>query len=148
MEDHLPWLLETFHPDLVLYDAGVDPHWEDELGRLRLTDQGDRSSFIDKYLYPHIPLHTLLTIITPVSRFVSKRSVCDEDCGEQRYSCCFCHWWRILQRHRQTGSQTLHRPQSCNTGRDKCGYPNRMNPLKSNTFTCLFILQVWRECGM
>ncbi|KAM3615325.1 uncharacterized protein V6R79_000259 [Siganus canaliculatus] len=40
VETHLPWLLETFHPDLVLYDAGVDPHWEDELGRLRLTDQG------------------------------------------------------------------------------------------------------------
>ncbi|KAM4743138.1 uncharacterized protein SYNPCC7002_A1628-like [Anableps anableps] len=38
--EHLPWLLETFRPDLVLYDAGVDPHWEDELGRLRLTDQG------------------------------------------------------------------------------------------------------------
>ncbi|XP_015241874.1 PREDICTED: uncharacterized protein SYNPCC7002_A1628-like isoform X2 [Cyprinodon variegatus] len=38
--DHLPWLLQTFRPDLVLYDAGVDPHWEDELGRLRLTDQG------------------------------------------------------------------------------------------------------------
>ncbi|KAF3847483.1 hypothetical protein F7725_020511 [Dissostichus mawsoni] len=31
---------QTFRPDLVLYDAGVDPHWEDELGRLRLTDQG------------------------------------------------------------------------------------------------------------
>ncbi|KAG7243075.1 hypothetical protein INR49_016450 [Caranx melampygus] len=40
LEDHLPWLLDTFRPDLVLYDAGVDPHWEDELGRLRLTDQG------------------------------------------------------------------------------------------------------------
>ncbi|XP_032358705.1 uncharacterized protein SYNPCC7002_A1628 isoform X1 [Etheostoma spectabile] len=40
VEAHLPWLLETFSPDLVLYDAGVDPHWEDELGRLRLTDQG------------------------------------------------------------------------------------------------------------
>ncbi|KAM7412798.1 hypothetical protein PAMA_020264 [Pampus argenteus] len=40
VEAHLPWLLDTFHPDLVLYDAGVDPHWEDELGRLRLTDQG------------------------------------------------------------------------------------------------------------
>ncbi|XP_049433451.1 uncharacterized protein SYNPCC7002_A1628 [Epinephelus fuscoguttatus] len=40
VEAHLPWLLETFRPDLVLYDAGVDPHWEDELGRLRLTDQG------------------------------------------------------------------------------------------------------------
>uniref|UniRef100_A0A3Q1FNN6 Histone deacetylase 12 n=1 Tax=Acanthochromis polyacanthus TaxID=80966 RepID=A0A3Q1FNN6_9TELE len=38
-KEHLPWLLETFRPDLVLYDAGVDPHWDDELGRLRLTDQ-------------------------------------------------------------------------------------------------------------
>ncbi|CAJ1065083.1 uncharacterized protein SYNPCC7002_A1628 isoform X1 [Xyrichtys novacula] len=40
VEAHLPSLLETFRPDLVLYDAGVDPHHEDELGRLRLTDQG------------------------------------------------------------------------------------------------------------
>jgi len=45
VEAHLPWLLETFRPDLVLYDAGVDPHWEDELGRLRLTDQGELLSF-------------------------------------------------------------------------------------------------------
>ncbi|KAM6933334.1 uncharacterized protein FYW49_001712 [Xenentodon cancila] len=37
---HLPWVLDTFRPDLVLYDAGVDPHREDELGRLRLTDRG------------------------------------------------------------------------------------------------------------
>lgn len=42
VEAHLPWLLETFRPDLVLYDAGVDPHWEDELGKLRLTDRGER----------------------------------------------------------------------------------------------------------
>ncbi|CAN9510999.1 unnamed protein product [Ophioblennius macclurei] len=40
VEAHLPWLLDSFRPDLVLYDAGVDPHWEDELGRLRLTDDG------------------------------------------------------------------------------------------------------------
>ncbi|KAM3874723.1 uncharacterized protein SYNPCC7002_A1628-like [Diretmus argenteus] len=40
VEDHLPSVLETFRPDLVLYDAGVDPHRDDELGRLRLTDQG------------------------------------------------------------------------------------------------------------
>ncbi|XP_019943841.2 uncharacterized protein SYNPCC7002_A1628 isoform X3 [Paralichthys olivaceus] len=40
VEAHLPWLLESFRPDLVLYDAGVDPHWDDELGRLRLTDHG------------------------------------------------------------------------------------------------------------
>ena len=42
VEAHLPWLLDTFRPDLVLYDAGVDPHWDDELGRLRLTDQGEQ----------------------------------------------------------------------------------------------------------
>lgn len=42
VEAHLPSVLEIFRPDLVLYDAGVDPHWEDELGRLRLTDQGER----------------------------------------------------------------------------------------------------------
>uniref|UniRef100_H2SSE3 Histone deacetylase 12 n=1 Tax=Takifugu rubripes TaxID=31033 RepID=H2SSE3_TAKRU len=41
VEDHLPWLLDTFRPDLVLYDAGVDPHREDELGKLCLTDQGE-----------------------------------------------------------------------------------------------------------
>ncbi|XP_062408755.1 uncharacterized protein SYNPCC7002_A1628 isoform X2 [Sardina pilchardus] len=40
VQTHIPWLLDTFRPDLVLYDAGVDPHWDDELGRLRLTDQG------------------------------------------------------------------------------------------------------------
>ncbi|XP_056139795.1 uncharacterized protein SYNPCC7002_A1628 [Lampris incognitus] len=40
VEAHLPWVLNTFRPDLVLYDAGVDPHQEDELGRLNLTDKG------------------------------------------------------------------------------------------------------------
>lgn len=33
-------LLSAFKPDLVLYDAGVDPHRDDKLGKLALTDQG------------------------------------------------------------------------------------------------------------
>jgi acetoin utilization deacetylase AcuC-like enzyme len=37
---HLPDLLSGFKPDLVLYDAGVDPHRADSLGKLSLTDQG------------------------------------------------------------------------------------------------------------
>ena len=37
---HLPQLLNSFRPDLVLYNAGVDPHTDDPLGRLSLTDQG------------------------------------------------------------------------------------------------------------
>ena len=37
---HLPDILDQFAPDLVLYQAGVDPHREDKLGRLALTDAG------------------------------------------------------------------------------------------------------------
>jgi acetoin utilization deacetylase AcuC-like enzyme len=37
---HLPEVLTDFAPDFVLYQAGVDPHVEDKLGRLALTDEG------------------------------------------------------------------------------------------------------------
>ncbi|ANI78911.1 Histone deacetylase [Sphingobium sp. EP60837] len=36
----LPHTLDAFEPDLVLYQAGVDPHAEDKLGRLALSDAG------------------------------------------------------------------------------------------------------------
>lgn len=36
----LPPLLDRFAPDLVLYQAGIDPHVDDRLGRLALTDAG------------------------------------------------------------------------------------------------------------
>lgn len=36
----LPVVLERVEPDLVLYDAGVDVHADDKLGRLALTDAG------------------------------------------------------------------------------------------------------------
>jgi acetoin utilization deacetylase AcuC-like enzyme len=37
---YLPDLLSDVKPDLVLYDAGVDPHQADKLGKLALTDTG------------------------------------------------------------------------------------------------------------
>jgi acetoin utilization deacetylase AcuC-like enzyme len=37
---HLPEVIADFAPDFVLYQAGVDPHVEDKLGRLALTDAG------------------------------------------------------------------------------------------------------------
>ena len=40
LEKHLPNLLADFAPDLVLYQAGVDPHANDRLGRLALSDAG------------------------------------------------------------------------------------------------------------
>lgn len=37
---HLPPLLETIRPDLVFFDAGVDAHRDDKLGKLCLSDAG------------------------------------------------------------------------------------------------------------
>ncbi|NEP10363.1 MAG: histone deacetylase [Symploca sp. SIO2C1] len=37
---YLPDLLSRVQPDLVIYDAGVDPHISDRLGKLALTDTG------------------------------------------------------------------------------------------------------------
>ncbi len=36
----LPPLLDALRPDLVFYNAGVDPHRDDRLGRLALSDEG------------------------------------------------------------------------------------------------------------
>ena len=37
---HLPGLIIQVKPHLVFYDAGVDPHRDDRLGKLALTDEG------------------------------------------------------------------------------------------------------------
>ncbi|MCV0395938.1 MAG: histone deacetylase [Rhizobiaceae bacterium] len=38
----LPVLMSYARPDLVIYNAGVDPHQDDQIGRLKLTDEGLR----------------------------------------------------------------------------------------------------------
>ena len=40
LAQYLPDLLSAVKPDLVLYDAGVDTHVSDRLGKLVLTDTG------------------------------------------------------------------------------------------------------------
>ena len=40
LAQYLPDLLSRIQPDLVLYDAGVDPHIGDRLGKLALTNTG------------------------------------------------------------------------------------------------------------
>lgn len=42
LETTVPRILAEFHPGLVFYLAGVDPHERDRLGRLRLTHEGLR----------------------------------------------------------------------------------------------------------
>lgn len=40
LEETLKSVLTTFKADLVFFNAGVDPHHEDRLGRLALSDEG------------------------------------------------------------------------------------------------------------
>jgi acetoin utilization deacetylase AcuC-like enzyme len=40
LEKLLPALLSSVRPDIVFFNAGVDPHADDKLGRLSLTDDG------------------------------------------------------------------------------------------------------------
>lgn len=40
LAEYLPDLLDRVRPDLVLYDAGVDPHVDDRLGKLALSNNG------------------------------------------------------------------------------------------------------------
>jgi acetoin utilization deacetylase AcuC-like enzyme len=59
----LPRLLDEFAPDLVFYVAGVDPHQDDRLGKLNLTDEGlmARERFVvDQVRSRQIALATVL----------------------------------------------------------------------------------------
>jgi len=61
--EHLPDLLDRLNPQIVLYNAGVDPHREDRLGRLALTDVGllQRDHLVlDACLRRHIPVATVI----------------------------------------------------------------------------------------
>ena len=59
----LPELLDLHQPDLVLYNAGVDPHHDDRLGKLSLSDQGlllRDHLVIDACLRRNIPLASVI----------------------------------------------------------------------------------------
>lgn len=48
LEETLPQRIDAFDPDIILYQAGVDPHVGDRLGRLDLSDEGlaERDRFV------------------------------------------------------------------------------------------------------
>ena len=48
LREVLPPLLERLRPELVMYNAGVDVHGEDSLGKMSLTNAGikERDSFV------------------------------------------------------------------------------------------------------
>ena len=63
LDRYLPDLLTQVEPDLVLYDAGVDPHCGDRLGKLALTDRGlycRDMQVISACLSQRIPIATVI----------------------------------------------------------------------------------------
>jgi acetoin utilization deacetylase AcuC-like enzyme len=58
VEAILPVLLDRVDPDLVFYIAGVDPHTDDRLGRLALSDEGlaARDAYVLDTCLPHAPV--------------------------------------------------------------------------------------------
>ncbi len=59
LQAHLPRLLDALEPDLIFFNAGVDPHRDDKLGRLCLSDEGLRrrdAYVIEQARIRHIPL--------------------------------------------------------------------------------------------
>ena len=63
LEAHIPALLEAHRPDIVFYNAGVDPHACDRLGYLALSDHGLRARerlVVDKVSAASIPLVTVM----------------------------------------------------------------------------------------
>jgi acetoin utilization deacetylase AcuC-like enzyme len=60
LAERLPALLQEVRPDLVFYNAGVDPHVDDRLGRLALTEDG-------LYRRERLVLETCLAAGVPVA---------------------------------------------------------------------------------
>jgi acetoin utilization deacetylase AcuC-like enzyme len=79
LSGHLPDLLAEVRPDLVLYDAGVDPHKDDLLGKLALTDAG-------LYRRDHYVLTTCAAARIPVACVIGGGYSRDIDALARRHS--------------------------------------------------------------
>jgi acetoin utilization deacetylase AcuC-like enzyme len=79
LAQHLPELLTEVRPDLVLYDAGVDPHRDDLLGKLALSDTG-------LYRRDQYVLATCLAAGTPVACVIGGGYSHDIDALARRHS--------------------------------------------------------------
>ena len=63
LSEEVPAVIASFGPDFILYQAGVDPHAQDRLGRLALTDEGliARDAYIGRVAAEHgLPIASTL----------------------------------------------------------------------------------------
>jgi acetoin utilization deacetylase AcuC-like enzyme len=63
VNSHIPRLIAAHHPELIFYNAGVDPHIDDRLGRFHLSHDGIKArdcAVIDHCRGAEIPLVTVV----------------------------------------------------------------------------------------
>ncbi|MEQ9461212.1 MAG: histone deacetylase [Phycisphaeraceae bacterium] len=97
LEQTLPDLLERTQPDLVLYDAGVDVHADDRLGRLNLTDHGILTR--DKFV-----LNSCLNLDIPIAAVIGGGYDHDHHKLAERHSLLHQAALHIWQSHHATTS--------------------------------------------
>lgn len=104
-------VLDDFRPDIVLYDAGVDPHEEDPLGRLSLTDSGLlRRDLLVSCLFGSGFGHCLLWVNVKWNACAGDRLLPCEG-----YSCCRMHRRWLWQWCAETCFASLHSRKSSHT---------------------------------
>ena len=69
----LPALIDRVRPELILYQAGVDPHVEDRLGRLALTDSGLAAR--DRFVADLARRHGIAVASTPGGGYGADKAV-------------------------------------------------------------------------
>ena len=86
---HLPGLLEDVRPDLVFYNAGVDPHVDDQLGRLALTEAGlwRRERLRARDLPERLACRSRAWSAAATRRISSSSPACTRSCRGSRPSC-------------------------------------------------------------
>lgn len=92
VSDTLPAVLASFRPDIVLYDAGVDVHEKDALGRLNVSDAG----LMRREL---LVLDTCLSQGVPVAGYVGGGYDNDLDVLADRHICLHEAALRMWQDH-------------------------------------------------
>lgn len=80
LEEHLAQALSRARPDLVFYLAGVDPHADDLLGRLALSDRGLAAR-------EHMVLDACLSRAIPVAAVIGGGYARDIDALATRHAC-------------------------------------------------------------
>jgi acetoin utilization deacetylase AcuC-like enzyme len=86
LQTHVPRMLEAAHPELVWYQAGVDPYDGDQLGRLSLTLEGLRQR--DQYVLETCRAANIPVVVTMGGGYAPRiEDIVEAHCNTIRTAC-------------------------------------------------------------